>query len=359
MVLVQKCNNFVLCFDPLASAKTTAKARKRVSGEQEMSSFDYHHLGQPARPSIFSPAKKALGFLGLMVAGTLGAIGKPFLFSKDSNPPFYPKEGVEHVLVTATPGGHNSHFNLPPRVVLPELPTVYIYDHCPFCVRVRLALGLKNVKHNVVFLANDDVATPTKLVGKKIAPIFSWGKDIPPMAESLDIIAKVDSDSRFGPTGMFRPSSDRADIKAWQKSTQDMLRKFQRPRYVKAFLPEFAGQDARDTFVKNHQMPPYEKADWKGAEFSMEKRWKIYNAAFEESHSMLGQLNAKLAELDKMIYSEWFCTEGGLSLDDIDLWARLRSVTIIKGAVLPPKTRAYMDNLSKAGDILLYDVMAI
>ena len=59
-----------------------------------------------------------------------------------------------------------------PRIVRDELPIVYVYDHCPFCVRVRLALGIKNVKHNVHFLMNDDIPTPTKLIGKKIAPIF-------------------------------------------------------------------------------------------------------------------------------------------------------------------------------------------
>ena len=53
-----------------------------------------------------------------------------------------------------------------------KLPTLYVYDHCPFCVRVRVAMGLKNVKHIVNFMANDDVDTPTALVGKKIAPIF-------------------------------------------------------------------------------------------------------------------------------------------------------------------------------------------
>jgi hypothetical protein len=58
------------------------------------------------------------------------------------------------------------------RIVREELPTVYVYDHCPFCVRVRLAFGIKNIKHNLHFLANDDIPTPTKLVGKKIAPIF-------------------------------------------------------------------------------------------------------------------------------------------------------------------------------------------
>ena len=66
-------------------------------------------------------------------------------------------------------------FVKPPRVV-PEDPTLipilYNYDHCPFCVRVRLALGFKNIKHNLVFLANDDVATPTAMVGKKASPIM-------------------------------------------------------------------------------------------------------------------------------------------------------------------------------------------
>jgi hypothetical protein len=63
-------------------------------------------------------------------------------------------------------------YTKPERIIMDDLPTVYVYDHCPFCVRVRLALGIKNVKHNIYFMANDDVPTPSSLVGKKIAPIF-------------------------------------------------------------------------------------------------------------------------------------------------------------------------------------------
>lgn len=48
------------------------------------------------------------------------------------------------------------------------------------------------------FLANDDIATPTALVGKKIAPIFQMVADNMVMGESLDIIAKVDSDPKYG-----------------------------------------------------------------------------------------------------------------------------------------------------------------
>ena len=31
-----------------------------------------------------------------------------------------------------------------------------------------------------------------------------------------------------------------------------------------------------------------------------------------------------------MIYSKEFCSEGGFSYDDIDLWSRLRSISLVK-----------------------------
>ena len=118
----------------------------------------------------------------------------------------------------------------------PARPTLYVYDHCPFCVRARLAFGLKGIKHDVRFMANDDVDLPTSLVGKKIAPIFDDGNSAP-YAESLDIVRNVDADPAYGTPGAFRPLSDRTDLKAWQKSVQTPLRLLQRPRYVKTYIP--------------------------------------------------------------------------------------------------------------------------
>ena len=48
--------------------------------------------------------------------------------------------------------------------------------YSPFCVRSRLAVGLKNIKHEVVFMANDEGIT-TKLVGKKVAPVLQMVAD--------------------------------------------------------------------------------------------------------------------------------------------------------------------------------------
>lgn len=258
-------------------------------------------------------------------------------------------------------------FEQGPQVVRDELPVLYVYDHCPFCVRVRLALGVKNVKHLVQFLANDDVPTPTKLVGKKIAPIFSIPEDDFIMMESLDIIEKVEGDERYGVTNVIKPATGRTDLKAWQKSVQSLLRTLQRPRYVATgLLPEFQQIDGRHAFIKNHQLPPYEKPEWKGdgtdenPGMPMDEKLALYAEAMARDPTpMIEDLNAKLIELDDLVYSEHHCSEGGFSLDDIDLWARLRSITVVKGVQWPEKLRAYMQNLSELGDVPLYDEMAL
>jgi glutaredoxin 2 len=187
------------------------------------------------------------------------------------------------------------------------------------------------------------------------------------MGESLDIIALVDADERFGPTGSLLPSSDRSDIKAWQKSVQTLLRTLQRPRYVATgLMPEFQQLDGRHAFIKNHQLPPYEKEEWKGSKdgsvpgMNMADKLRLYAEAMASDPApLVEELNAKLVELNDVIYSEHYCTEGGLSYDDIDLWSRLRSITIVKGVQWPSKLRAYMDNLSALGDVPLYDEMAL
>lgn len=179
------------------------------------------------------------------------------------------------------------------------------------------------------------------------------------MAESMDIIELIDSDERFGPTQAIRPGNGRLDLKDWQKSVQSLLRTLQRPRYVATgLLPEFQQLDARHAFIKNHQLPPYDKAEWK--EMETKEKLRIYAEVMSDDPvTMIEELNAKLVELDDIVYSEHYCTEGGLSMDDIDLWARLRSITIISGVVWPSGLRKYMDNLSELGDIPLYDEMAI
>uniref|UniRef100_A0A7S4AN15 GST N-terminal domain-containing protein n=2 Tax=Pseudo-nitzschia australis TaxID=44445 RepID=A0A7S4AN15_9STRA len=262
----------------------------------------------------------------------------------------------------------SNSFVKPPRLIPDDpslIPSLYNYDHCPFCVRVRLALGFKNIKHNLVFMANDDIHTPTAMVGKKIAPIMRFPSDNSDdedmlMMESMDIIEFIENDERFGPTNVLKPASGRTDLKEWQNSVKFLLRTLQRPRYVATgLLPEFQQLDSRHGFIAKHPLPPFDKAEWKEMEDFSQKLSIYAEAMANDPTVMIEELNAKLVALDDIVYCDTYCTKGGLSLDDIDLWARLRSISIVADVQWPDGLRRYMDNLAELSDVSLYDGLAI
>ncbi len=68
---------------------------------------------------------------------------------------------------------------------------LYHYVHCPFCLRVRMALGFLNISYESIVVDYDNEELPIRLCGKKMLPIleFKNGKNY---NESLDIIKKLD-----------------------------------------------------------------------------------------------------------------------------------------------------------------------
>jgi glutaredoxin 2 len=183
------------------------------------------------------------------------------------------------------------------------------------------------------------------------------------MPESMDIIHYVDTKEEMGPTHMIQPASSREDLKVWQSSTRDLLRGLQRPRYVATgLLPEFQQADGRAAFIQNHEMVGYTKDEWKKGSMTLEEKMQIYTDMFQKDPAAdIEELNRKLIELDDILYCEYYATQEcqGISLDDIDLFARLRSITIIKNVIWPTKLRTYMDYMADLTDIPLYDAMAM
>lgn len=72
---------------------------------------------------------------------------------------------------------------------------LYHYVHCPFCVRVRMALGYLGLNYESRVTAYDDEETPVKLTGKKMLPALVDGSRA--MNESLDIIQYLDEQNVF------------------------------------------------------------------------------------------------------------------------------------------------------------------
>lgn len=71
---------------------------------------------------------------------------------------------------------------------------LYHYVHCPFCVRVRMGLGMLGISYESHVTSYDDEQTPVKLTGKKMLPIIVDDQGIA-MNESLDILKAYDKNN--------------------------------------------------------------------------------------------------------------------------------------------------------------------
>jgi glutaredoxin 2 len=112
---------------------------------------------------------------------------------------------------------------------------LYIYDHCPFCLKARMIFGLRNIPVESIVLQNDDEATPVKMIGQKMVPILQKD-DSRYMAESMDIVHYVDRlDGTPLLTGKQNP-----DIADWLRKVNGYVNQLLLPRFAEAAFDEFS-----------------------------------------------------------------------------------------------------------------------
>jgi glutaredoxin 2 len=212
---------------------------------------------------------------------------------------------------------------------------LFVYDHCPFCVKARAVFGLKDVPFDLVILLNDDEATPTRMIGKKMAPILDHdGRFIP---ESIDIVTHVDGMN--GPrilSGALNPA-----VAQWISDTSDPLFRLALPRWANSNFKEFSTPQARAYFTRNKEAMIGPFVDHMSA-----------------SADYIATLNRRLPALAALIQSPQ-AVNGELSEDDIHLFATLRTLSIVRGIVYPPVVEAYRMRMAERTGIDLHDRIAI
>jgi glutaredoxin 2 len=209
---------------------------------------------------------------------------------------------------------------------------LYLYDHCPYCVRARMIFGKKMVPVENIYLLNDDEDTPNKLIGKKMIPILVKD-DGSAMGESLDIVHYIDQLTGGAPLNtIIRP-----EIEGWIKITDTYRNFLTLPRCISIKLPEFATQSAIDYFIS--------KKTTIFGDFQQHLR---------NSQIYIDRLNADLIALSPLILSDRG-VNGTFSMEDILLFPLLRNLTMVKGVEWTAPVIDYMNSISRITQIPLFD----
>ncbi len=119
---------------------------------------------------------------------------------------------------------------------------LYHYVHCPYCVRVRMALGFLNLSYDSRVLAYDDQKTPLSLIGEKMLPIMSF--DGISMKESLDIIRRLDQNN------LLLVDTDKSQIESFIKQVNNPVHSLAMPYWI--YTPEFTDA-SREYFLRQKE----------------------------------------------------------------------------------------------------------
>ena len=214
---------------------------------------------------------------------------------------------------------------------------LYVYDHCPYCVKARMIFGLKKTPLDLLCLLNDDEKTPVSMIGVKMVPILELKKgDFLP--ESLDIISFIDKQNGQ-PIVSWKTNRK---LLSWLNKNSSLCYELAMPRWVQAPLGEFKTKKARDYFQKK-------KAAYIG---SFEDCW-------DRTKTLIEEMEGELKDLESFFEKKQIFFSSVLSLNDFHLFAFLRSLSIVKGLFFPEKVRYYSENISKKANIPLHHSMAL
>ena len=215
---------------------------------------------------------------------------------------------------------------------------LFIYDHCPYCVRARMIFGIKNLPVQLVTLLNDDEKTPKSLIGQKMVPILEKApKSF--MPESMDIVTFVD---KSHPPAIVSAKEDKALVDLLH-SIRDSYYSLTMPRWSSSNMEEFKTPSAKAYFQRK-------KENMIGSFFQAVKNTSIFKK----------EINHVLLEIeDKMPAKKPWYEGSQLSFNDFYLFAFLRGLSIVKELNFPPLLAKYAQRVSKTAKVPLNHSIAL
>ncbi|WP_372872281.1 glutaredoxin 2 [Shewanella sp.] len=214
---------------------------------------------------------------------------------------------------------------------------LFVFEHCPYCVRASMLAGYKQLEIEIEVLANDDVDSRIRMVGANMVPILQKD-DGSFMGESLDIVAYLDA---WDNSPLLQPARHEAAILSWLKEAGGYSAPLLHPRNVRLGLKEYNSAAAIAWYTQN-----------KSAAMGMS-----FETALARSSEFIAGLNLMFSGLSFIsLPSE---RANRLSYDDILLYPTLRNLTAVKGLEFGEHVRRYIDEVTALTKVSLFDEKAL
>lgn len=212
---------------------------------------------------------------------------------------------------------------------------IYLYHHCPYCIKVRLIADLSKLDYEIVYLANDDEKAHIDRIGSKQVPFLE--KNDGTYIKESDEICKYISELQDYPI-----SKSSMDAKA-KELMSEILQYFRRVVYPR--IPhhprnecDFPTQSAKDYFIKK-------KSAYIGDMDAL-----LRNPPYDAIRA----INEILVKVNPYVKTP-FINGDSFSWDDINIFPLFFVATMARDLLeIPENITKYITNIEQQTNIELY-----
>ena len=216
---------------------------------------------------------------------------------------------------------------------------LHVFDSCPFCVRVKTVVGLKNLNCEISPMTLGQL--PESLEGKLerlTVPVLELQQQdgkCKVMVESLDIIRYLDQQD----DPMFTSYEVSDALNNLLKRLYPISAQLLYPRMPRLNLPELSTPDALSMFVESRK----------------EALSQSIEQALKRTEEYLPELKRLLEELDSLLDIDALVTgERKLNINDIAAFSELRNYTMVAELEMSERMMIFVNLIASRSGVSLY-----